>query len=72
MPQVSGTINRCMYSGYIDVSNEEKFPGQVHKLFYWFFRHADTTKPVVLWMNGGPGASSMFGLFFENGPLRVT
>jgi len=25
----------------------------------------------VLWINGGPGSSSMFGLFTENGPLRV-
>ena len=25
----------------------------------------------MLWINGGPGASSMFGLFLENGPLRA-
>lgn len=26
---------------------------------------------MVVWINGGPGATSMFGLFLENGPLRV-
>lgn len=40
-------------------------------MFYWFFRHENASAPVVLWLNGGPGSSSMFGLFMENGPLRV-
>ena len=25
--------------------------------------------PVIWWMNGGPGASSLAGMFLENGPL---
>lgn len=44
-----------------------------HNLFYWFFKNtALTNPPLVLWINGGPGSTSMFGLFLENGPLRVT
>lgn len=27
---------------------------------------------MVLWLQGGPGATSMFGLFMENGPFIVT
>lgn len=43
-----------------------------HNLFYWFFRNTlDDSAPLVIWLNGGPGSSSMFGLWLENGPLRV-
>lgn len=27
--------------------------------------------PVMVWLNGGPGTSSMFGFFVENGPFKV-
>ncbi|KAL6429953.1 hypothetical protein ACFW04_007644 [Cataglyphis niger] len=57
------------YSGYFTVDKEYN-----SNLFFWFFpaMHNPKTAPVVLWLQGGPGGTSMFGLFLENGPFIVT
>lgn len=43
-------------------------------LFFWFFpSQIDyANAPVILWLQGGPGATSLLGLFTENGPFVVT
>ncbi len=42
-------------------------------LFYWMvMKHADrTAAPTILWTNGGPGSTSFWGFFTENGPYSV-
>jgi cathepsin A (carboxypeptidase C) len=42
-------------------------------LFYWLVtKHADgAPAPTILWTNGGPGSTSFWGFFTENGPYAV-
>ena len=49
---------------------------QGYRLFeHYFFVESEgnpSTDPVIVWTNGGPGASSMFGLFVELGPFYLS
>nr|XP_016812290.2 probable serine carboxypeptidase CPVL isoform X4 [Pan troglodytes] len=62
-------LNMKSYAGYLTVNKTYN-----SNLFFWFFpaQIQPEDAPVVLWLQGGPGGSSMFGLFVEHGPYVVT
>ncbi|KAJ6386771.1 hypothetical protein OIU78_016656 [Salix suchowensis] len=56
------------FSGYVTVD------GIKNRALFYYFVEAEldqASKPLVLWLNGGPGCSSLgVGAFSENGPFR--
>lgn len=56
-----------LFSGYMPSPD-------VHALahyFFWFAPCPIKDAPLVIWLQGGPGCTSQFGFFRENGPLQL-
>lgn len=62
-------VNVKSYAGFITVNKTYD-----SNMFFWFFpaQNDPADAPVVLWLQGGPGGSSLFGLFVEHGPIMIT
>ncbi|KAL5995230.1 calponin [Asimina triloba] len=62
----------AQYGGYVTVDQDAG-----RALFYYFAevvgsQHTTNNKPLLLWLNGGPGCSSLgYGAMEELGPFRV-
>ena len=67
LPGWNSPLPSPQYSGYLDL------PGGNKHIHYWFISSESTspsTDPVTVWLNGGPGCSSLDGLVYEHGPFR--
>ncbi|CAD5116107.1 DgyrCDS5033 [Dimorphilus gyrociliatus] len=66
LPGLSVKPSFRQYSGFLNIDKGKYF-------HYWFVesQRNPAKDPVILWLNGGPGCSSVIGLLTENGPFRL-
>jgi carboxypeptidase C (cathepsin A) len=61
-----------MYSGFMSLKREKNDLGS---FFFWLAKKRENNIPdnkkLVIWLNGGPGCSSMVGMMWENGPFTI-
>lgn len=69
LPGLNYSLNFKHYSGYLNADDKKN-----RFWHYWFTEsQSDPAKdPLVLWLNGGPGCSSLLGLLTELGPYSIT
>ncbi|CAF3959939.1 unnamed protein product [Adineta steineri] len=65
LPEAASTIR--MHAGYLPVGSKKD-----GELFFWHFANKfKGDKPrTIIWLNGGPGQSSLIGAWTEIGPFR--
>jgi len=70
LPDVDFNIGES-YAGTLPITSNTNDPNQ---LWFWFFPSSNplASNEITIWLNGGPGCSSLDGLLQENGKTHVT
>lgn len=70
MPNQTVNMPTDSYSGYLNVTGLTGNKS-LHYVLITSASETPTTDPLLMWFNGGPGCSSMLGLWQENGPWVI-
>ncbi|KAF2729635.1 carboxypeptidase cpdS precursor [Polyplosphaeria fusca] len=67
IPDVDFDIGES-YAGLLPISSNANETGE---MYFWYFPSANkaASEEIVIWLNGGPGCSSLEGFLQENGPI---
>ncbi|XP_047982871.1 serine carboxypeptidase-like 18 isoform X2 [Salvia hispanica] len=66
LPGYDGALPFKLETGYIGVGEDDEV-----QLFYYFIESENdpARDPLLIWLSGGPCCSTLFGFFYEIGPL---
>lgn len=67
LPGWDAQLKSRTYAGYVELDT-----GMFEHYMLFESESRPASDPLIVWMNGGPGASSLFGAFTELGPYRLS
>jgi hypothetical protein len=70
---LTAVVAHRVFNGFINSGTPPGFPNGTQWMHYWVVESErdPVNDPVLVWYNGGPGATSLFGMLVELGPLLL-